>query len=456
MVAPVQFSMRSFIRAVKTGERQVSRAEMQAFVRGVIEPKPERAIPKEQIGAWLAYVRQNGLSDRETTYLTESMAAEGRTLDLSEVEGTTVDKHSSGGVSDGTSLVLAPLAACFGLKVPMMSGRGLGHTGGTLDKLEAIPGFRIGLPEAEVVSLLNNVGLAMFGQTPDIAPADRILYATRDVTETVDSIPLIAASIMSKKLAENTGALVLNVTTGSGAFMSSFADAEKLAKTMVAIAQGAGRKASAVITSMDQPLGPMVGNALEIRQTLRVLNGERAGFENFIAVIEELAAHMLVHGGLFTHQNMNTAKNRARNAVRAKLATREPLEKFRDMIIAQGGNVHVVDDPSLLPTATRKLPIPAPKEGYVQAIDTTKVGLAAVALGAGRERVEDIIDPAVGIEVHAFVGDEVGKGKPLGIFHLNHLTRLTDGGASKLFAGAYTIGPNPPKTKPRLIQRTIW
>ncbi len=422
-------TVRGVLDAVKNGQ-ELTQPHVDFFMRGVVDG----SIPSYQAAAFLMAVRLNGMTDRETTYLTQAMTASGKRLDLSRVPGVTVDKHSTGGISDGTSFIVAPLVATYGLKVPMMSGRGLGHTGGTLDKLEAIPGLRTSLSEDEVVRQLIDVGLAIFGQTAEIAPADKVLYGLRDVTETVDSIPLIAASIMSKKLAEGAGGLVMNVTTGSGAFMTRLKDARKLAETMVAIAKQSGRQASSVISSMDEPLGPYVGNALEIRQALRVLRGETGPFGRFIDVSVELAAHLLVHGGLFAMGQLDEAKQ----SLGERLASGQAFDKFRAMVAAQGGDVSAIDNPDLLPTAQRIVDVPARTSGYVTGIHATKIGLAAVDLGAGRAAVDSPIDPAVGIEALRFVGDRVTAGEPLARLHVNDDTRLADATASLL--DAYQIG----------------
>lgn len=422
-------TVRGVLDAVKRGQ-PLSKAHIDFFVQGVVDG----SIPDYQAAAFLMAVRINGMTSFETTLLTQAMTDSGKRLDLSRVDGVTVDKHSTGGISDGTSFVVAPLVATFDLKVPMMSGRGLGHTGGTLDKLEAIPGFRVSLSEDEVVHQLNQTGLAIFGQTADIAPADGRFYALRDVTETVDSIPLIAASIMSKKLAEGANGLVMNVTTGSGAFMRDFADAQKLAETMVAIAQQSGRQASSVISSMDEPLAPYVGNALEIQQAVRILRGETDRFGNFMDVSIELSAHLLVHGGLFTMEEIG----RAREVLRVRLASGAALDKFRAMVVAQGGDVGAIDDLSRLPQASRVIGVVSPHDGYVSQIDATKVGLASVYLGAGREKAGAPVDPAVGIEVLKFVGDPVSNGEPLARLHVNDDQKL--GAAQRTLLSAYTIG----------------
>jgi len=434
---------RGVLDAVKRGQ-ELTKAHVDYFVRGVVDG----SIPNYQAAAFLMAVRMGGMSDRETAFLTQAMTNSGRCLDLSGVRGVTVDKHSTGGISDGTSFIVAPLVATYGLRVPMMSGRGLGHTGGTLDKLEAILGFRTSLAEEEVVELLNKVGIAIFGQTSEIAPADKIFYGLRDVTETVDSIPLIAASIMSKKLAEGASGLVMNVTTGSGAFMSQLDEAKKLAETMVSIGKQSGRRASSVITSMDQPLGPYVGNALEIKQAIDVLSGVTNRYENFISVSVELAAHLLVHGGIYTFDQMKDA----RNDLGTRLASGAALKVFRDMVEAQGGDVAFIDDPSRLPRALRTIDVLATQSGYVSAINATDIGLASVYLGAGRETVDARVDPAVGIEVFKFVGDSVAQNEPLARLYVNDDARLKE--AKRTLLGAYTVGSK--KVQPReLILETI-
>lgn len=421
-------TVRGVLDAVKRGH-ELSKSHIDYFVGGVVDG----SIPDYQAAAFLMAVRINGMTSSETTFLTQAMTDSGRRLDLSRVDGVTVDKHSTGGISDGTSFIVAPLVATFGLKVPMMSGRGLGHTGGTLDKLEAIPGFRVSLSEDEVVHQLNHAGLAIFGQTADIAPADRRFYGLRDVTETVDSIPLIAASIMSKKLAEGARGLVMNVTTGSGAFMRDLGDATRLAETMVAIAQQSGLRASAVITSMDEPLAPYVGNALEIQQAVRILAGETSRFERFIDVSIELSAQLLVHGGVYAMEDIGAA----RVALKQRLASGVAFKKFRDMVAAQGGDVRVIDRLTLLSQSAQIMGVLSPRDGYVSAIDATKIGLASVYLGAGRETVGAPIDPAVGIEVLKFVGDPVSKGEPLARLHVNNCQKL--GAAQRTFLDAYKI-----------------
>lgn len=436
-------TVKGVLDAVKR-RQALTRDHIRFFVRGVVD----RSIPDYQAVAFLSFTRCNGLSDAETVMLTEEMARSGKMLDLSGVQGVTVDKHSTGGISDGTSFIIAPLLASYGLKIPMMSGRGLGQTGGTLDKLEAIAGFNVFLTQEQVVDQLNQVGLAIFSQTDEIVPADKILYGLRDVTETVDSLPLIAASIMSKKLAEGAGSLVMNVTTGSGAFMARLADAKKLAATMVDIAKAAGRNASSVISDMSQPLASFVGNALEIKQALRILAGEQKGFENFISVVVELSAHLLVHGGLYAWDQLGTA----RGDLRTRLASGAALPVFRQMVEAQGGNVRMIDDPSLLPTASRIIPVPSPSSGYVKRINATNIGLSAMYLGAGRESKESKLDLAVGLKVGTFVGDRVEEGQPLAWLHVNDDRQLST--AIDSLVGAYEFS-NQPVKRPRLILGSV-
>jgi pyrimidine-nucleoside phosphorylase/thymidine phosphorylase len=350
-----------------------------------------------------------GMDEVEVGALTDAMLRSGDVLDLSDVPGAKVDKHSTGGVGDKVSLALAPLAAACGVKVPMISGRGLGHTGGTLDKLEAIPGFRVDLPVETFRALVRDVGACLVGQTARLAPADRKLYALRDVTATVESIPLIAASIMSKKLAEGIDALVLDVKVGSGAFMKTVDDARVLARTLAAIGRGMGKRVSALLTRMDEPLGRAVGNALEVVEVVELLRG--GGPPDLREVTVELTAEMLVAGRAAPDLAA------ARAAVAAAIADGRGLAKLAEIVAAQGGDPAVIHDPSRLPRAAGTYAVPAPAAGFVGAIDTEAIGLAAVALGAGRARVEDPIDPGVGLVVLKKLGDRVDVGEPLCVVH---------------------------------------
>src|SRR5882672_228588 len=373
----------------KRDGRSLSRDEIRFFVDGVTSG----TLPDYQASALLMAILLRGMTAEETAWLTDAMVHSGVRVDLSEIPGVKVDKHSTGGVGDKTSLTLAPLAAACGVPVPMMSGRGLGHTGGTLDKLEAIPGFRVNLSLAEMKAALAKVGCAMIGQTAQIAPADKKLYALRDVTGTVESIPLISASIMSKKIAEGIDGLVLDVKTGSGAFMKTEADSRRLAESLVSIGNASGVKTEAVISAMDSPLGRAVGNALEVIECLEVLKGK--GPADLIEVSIELTARMLVLG--------QVARDRVDADRQARLAITSGagLERFRQIIEIQGGDPKVVDDYERLPHVADRHLVSAARDGYVAAIDAELVGRASVALGAGRDRVEDAIDPAVGIMVIA-------------------------------------------------------
>jgi len=369
------------------------------------------------------------------------MVHSGVRVDLSDIPGAKVDKHSTGGVGDKTSLVLAPLAAACGVCVPMMSGRGLGHTGGTLDKLEAIPGFRVDLSLAEMKAALARAGCAMIGQTNDIAPADKKLYALRDVTGTVESIPLISAPIMSKKIAEGIDALVLDVKTGSGAFMKTRDDSRRLAESLVAIGNASGVKTEAVITTMDAPLGLAVGNALEVIECLDVLKG--GGPPDLVEVSLELTARMLVLGGVAA------TRADADRLARAAIASGEGLERFRRIVEQQGGDPRIVDDYARLPTASGQHLVRAESDGYVTGLDAGLVGRASVALGAGRDRAEDPVDHAVGILVCAVPGTPVRRGEP--VLDLRYRDRARLDAALPLAGRAITIGPAAPAPAPRLV-----
>jgi pyrimidine-nucleoside phosphorylase len=337
------------------------------------------------------------------------MVRSGVRVDYPDIAGTPVDKHSTGGVGDKTSLILAPLAAACGAYVPMMSGRGLGHTGGTLDKLESIPGFRTSLSLDELRAALRAVGCAMIGQTSEIAPADRKLYALRDVTGTVESIPLICASIMSKKIAEGIGGLVLDVKTGAGAFMTTREASRKLAESLVAIGQAAGVRTEALVTAMDAPLGRMVGNSLEVVESIETLKGR--GPADLEGLSVTLAARMLIAAGL------HAAEAPAEAAVRRALGSGAAVEKLRQIIASQGGDPAVVDDYTRLPSAPDRHVVAAPRSGYVSALHAGHVGRAAVSLGAGRDKLSDDVDPGVGIEVLAPPGTQVREGDPVMLVH---------------------------------------
>jgi pyrimidine-nucleoside phosphorylase len=415
----------------------LTRDEIRFFVDGVTSG----ALPDYQASALLMAVYVRGMSADETGWLTDAMVHSGIRFDLTDIPGIKVDKHSTGGVGDKTSLVLAPLVAACGVPVPMMSGRGLGHTGGTLDKLESIPGFRVNLSLVEMKAALARAGCAMVGQTSHIAPADKKLYALRDVTGTVESIPLITASIMSKKIAEGIDALVLDVKTGSGAFMKTEADSRRRAEALVSVGNASGVRTEAVITAMDSPLGHAVGNALEVVECIEVLKG--GGPADLIEVTFELAARMLVFG--------QAAHNRdeGRQRARAAIASGAALERFRQIIEIQGGDSWVVDDHLRLPRAPERHLMTAHCAGYVARVDAELVGRACVALGAGRDRVDDPVDPAVGIIVRAKPGEAVRQGDAVLELHYRHARRLDV--ALALATQAVTIRDEPPAASALVI-----
>jgi len=390
-----------------------------------------------------------GMTERELNAWTGRMLHSGEVLDLSEVPGVKIDKHSTGGVGDKCSFILAPIAAACGVVVPMISGRGLGHTGGTLDKLESIPGFDVNLSAARFTENLRSIGIAMIGQTGELAPADKRLYALRDVTGTVESIPLIASSIMSKKLAAGIDGLVLDVKVGRGAFMKTAADARRLARTMVAIGRRMGKRMTALLTDMSQPLGTHVGNSLEIIESLEILKGRvdnDCARESF-----ELAAQMLVLGRRAA--SLFAARAKVAEAVKSGAA----LGRFKEMIAAQGGDPRVTDDYGLLPAAKHVRPIAAAEKGFVTAIDAEEVGLAAMTLGAGRETVDSRIDHATGIVLHKKVGDAVKKGEALCTIHFNDGPATPDrlAAAEGRVSKAFTVGPRrapPPKLLKEIIR----
>jgi pyrimidine-nucleoside phosphorylase len=413
---------------------ELSREEITSFVQRYTTGE----VPDYQASALAMAVFFRGMTAAETVALTEAMMNTGQVLDLSALPGPKVDKHSTGGVGDKTSLVLAPLAAACGVYVPMISGRGLGHTGGTLDKLESIPGFRVQLSLAEFRAVLKECRLGLIGQTPEIAPADRKLYALRDVTATVESLPLISASIMSKKMAEGIDALVLDVKTGDGAFLTRFEDARALAQTMVEIGRGMGKKVAALITDMSQPLGRTVGNALEVAECVEVLKGR--GPKDLESLSLELAAWMLSLAGAAA--TLEEARRRVRDA----LDSGAGLRTFQQVIRLQGGDPGVCDDLRRLPAAREKVELRADGEGRVTRIACRAVGRAAMLLGAGRETVDSRIDPAVGLVLHKKVGDLVLPGESLMTVHVNDRARLEE--ALAMLKAAVELGPQAPASVP--------
>ncbi len=424
---------------------ELSREEVASFVGGVVAG----GWADYQSAALLMAVFFNGMTTAEMESLTQAMLHSGEVLDFSDVELPKADKHSTGGVGDKTSLVLAPIAAACGVAVPMISGRGLGHTGGTLDKLEAVPGYRVRLSLEEFRGVLGRVGFAMMGQTEAIAPADRKLYALRDATETVESIPLIVASIMSKKLAAGLGALVLDVKTGSGAFMRDEGRARALAKALVRTGNSCGVRTEALLTDMSQPLGQAVGNAVEVIECIQIMRGETPEEARPVRDLSlELAARMVALSGAAA--SLEEARGRAERALESGAA----LERFRANVEAQGGDPRVCDEPARLADLTlEREHIQSERAGYVQAVDAAEVGRAVASLGGGRVRVEDEIDPGVGFLAHASVGQEVRPGDPLGLL-------LSRGGpaahaAARRILAAYSIGDEPPPHPTELVKEVI-
>lgn len=416
---------------------ELSEAEIQFLVAGLVNG----SIPDYQISAWAMTVCYMGMTDRETAALTLAMAHSGDTVDLSQIAGIKVDKHSTGGVGDKTTLIVAPLVAACGVPVAKMSGRGLGHTGGTIDKLESIPGFRTELSRDDFFAQVNDIGVAVIGQSGNIAPADKKLYALRDVTATVESIPLIASSVMSKKIAAGADAILLDVKAGDGAFMKTPEDAAKLAAAMVAIGNQVGRRTVAVISDMDQPLGRTIGNALEVREAIEVLRGE--GPDDLREVSLVLASHMLVLGGVAGDTES------ARERLEAAIASGEALRKLAALLAAQGGDPAVTEELSRLPQAPLKLPVRATAEGYVQGIEAEAIGLAAMTLGAGRATKDDQIDYAVGIELSAKPGDFVSEGDAIATLYV----RADDeraAGAIEAVRAAYRLGAERGPDRPLL------
>lgn len=413
---------------------ELSAEEIQALVAGFVRGE----IPDYQIAAFLMAVFFRGMTPDETAALTAAMARSGEMLDLGALAARAVDKHSSGGVGDKVSLVVVPLVASAGVPVPKLSGRGLGHTGGTLDKLEAIPGFRTDLSQAAFLAQVERIGCAIAGQSAALVPADARLYALRDVTATVDCLPLIASSIMSKKLAAGAGAILLDVKCGRGAFTKTEADARALAEAMVAIGRSAGRRTVAVISGMDAPLGRAVGNALEVREAIATLRG--AGPPELETLCLALGGWMLALG-----ERADTPEDGAA-ALKRCLAAEEGLAKFAEMIRAQGGDDRVVEEPDRLPGAPVRLPVPAPASGFVAAIDAAAIGLAATRLGAGRAKKGDSIDPGVGVVIERPVGSPVRAGEPLATVHARNAS--AGEAAVATVAAAWTITAAEPAPPP--------
>ncbi|WP_057777966.1 pyrimidine-nucleoside phosphorylase [Paucilactobacillus vaccinostercus] len=422
----------------KRNGHELTDEQIDFFISGVVDG----SIEDYQISALLMAIYFQGMTAPEQTKLTMAMLNSGDRLDLSAIDGIKVDKHSTGGVGDKTSLPLAAMVAALGIPVPMISGRGLGHTGGTLDKLEAIPGYRVALSETEFIHQVQTIGLAIVGATGEIAPADARIYGLRDVTDTVDSIPLIASSILSKKLASGTDALVIDVKTGSGAFMREERDAQKLAHALVEIANQAGVKSMAIISDMNQPLGNKIGNSLEIEESIDVLKGK--GPADLVDLVLTLGSQMVVLA------NQAPDLETARLMLEQTIKDGSALEKFKQMIIMQDGDPAVIDDYGVMPQAQYHIPIVAERDGIVTKIAADEMGIASMRLGGGRSAKDDQLDYAVGLVLHHKVGDKVRQGEPLVTVHSNQ--KEIDG-VEKLIRANFIIGDQAPTMK--LIHEVI-
>jgi pyrimidine-nucleoside phosphorylase/thymidine phosphorylase len=411
-------------------------------ITGLIDGYTQGTVPDYQMSAFLMATYYSGMTDREVSSLTDVLLRSGQILDLSDIPGVKVDKHSTGGVGDKTSLIAAPLAAAAGVIVPMLSGRALGHTGGTLDKLESIPGFRTDLSIEEFKTVLREHGLAFVGQTEELCPADGRLYALRDATATVESTPLIASSIMSKKLAMGLDALVLDVKVGAGAFMKKQVEARRLAQMMVGIGRRTDRRVQALITDMNQPLGFAVGNALEVMEVSQAL--QNLGPVDLTRLSLELAARMIYLG------KITATLEEARDMAQARLLDGSGFKKLKDVIQAQGGNPQVLDRFEMLPNATGAREIASPRPGYVSAIDAELIGRASNMIGAGRDRKEDAIDPAVGVILEVKTGTKVDAGSVL--CRLYHTTEDNLESAAELVEDAFRISATPPDQRELILE----
>ena len=425
----------------KRDSGELSREEINFLVSGYTRGD----IPDYQMAAWLMAVWIRGMNRSELAALTEVMLHSGEVLNHSEIPGKKVDKHSTGGIGDKTSLILAPVVAAGGLTVPMISGRGLGHTGGTLDKLEAIPGFNVNLSLGEFRRVLRQCGMGLIGQTAEIAPADKKIYALRDVTSTVENIGLICASIMSKKLAEGIDALVLDVKTGSGAFMKKEEDSIRLAEVMVETGQRMGKKVVALITGMDQPLGRMAGHSNEVGESIEILRGR--GPTDLRDLSLDLSAWMFYLG-----ERTKTVEE-GRRLAETMIASGQALEKFRQGIRLQGGDERLIDEPERLPIARLNFHVTSSASGFITGTNCEGFGIALAMLGGGREKKEDKIDHGVGLEFHKRIGDRVEIGEPLATIHYNSDAQLAE--AKVLIASSYFIGEKAPQEKPPLVRRII-
>ncbi len=435
----MSMNMVAIIQKTKDGQ-PLTREEIAYVVRGAAD----NSLPDYQLAAWLMAVCFRGMTPQETADLTMEMVHSGDVVDLSALDGVCVDKHSTGGVGDTTTLVLVPLVAACGVPVAKMSGRALGHTGGTLDKLESIPGMRIDLSIEEFIAQVKRIGCAVVGQTKALAPADKRLYALRDVTCTVDSMPMITASILSKKLAAGTEAIVLDVKTGNGALMRTLQDSIALAESMVRIGKLAGKTTLALVTGMDEPLGSHIGNALEVKEAIDVLAGRTAG--PLLEVSLTLGSQMLVAGQ--RAQNLGEARAMLREA----LDSGKGLAKLAEMIAAQGGDARITEDLSRLPQAAHQVPVPALKAGFIDHMDTVAIGYAAHTVGAGRVTKDDPLDPAVGIVMQKRIGDAVMQGEAIAVLYVNDLHTVQQ--AIEQIQQAVVIGDQP-VAPPPLIHAVV-
>lgn len=429
--------MYDIIRKKRDGG-ELTTQEIKFFIDGYVKGE----IPDYQASALLMAIFFKGMNFQETADLTFAVRDSGQRLDFSAIKGIRVDKHSTGGVGDKTSLVVAPLVASLGVKVAKMSGRGLGHTGGTIDKLEAIPGFRTDLSEEEFLNNVNQIGVCIVGQNKDLAPADKKLYALRDVTATVDSLPLVVSSIMGKKLAADDDCIVLDVKTGSGAFAKSLEDSRTLAKVMVDIGKQAGKKMLALITDMDRPLGNAIGNTLEVKEAIDTLNGH--GPEDFTEICVILATNMLYLAG-------KGSMEECEKMVKAAIADKRALDTFKKMVVAQGGDVSFIDNPDKFVTAPHKRSVKAQKSGYIHHVDTEGYGISSLLLGAGRNTKEESIDFAAGIVLKKKTGDYVKEGEELCMMYTSDEKRFE--GAVNKFYESTVILSDEPKKRPLVLDR---
>jgi len=420
--------MYDLIMKKRNGE-ELTKEEIEFMIEGYTKEE----IPDYQMSAFLMAVYFKGMTEDETVELTMAMANSGDIMDLSEIEGLKADKHSTGGVGDKTSLVLGPMVAALGVPVAKMSGRGLGHTGGTIDKLESFPGFSTDLTKEQFIQNVNSIKMAIIGQTGDLAPADKKLYALRDVTATVDNLSLIASSIMSKKLAAGADVIVLDVKTGKGAFMKKEADALALAREMVKIGTNAGKETVAIISDMDQPLGFAVGNALEVKEAIDTLNGN--GAKDLLELVITLGAYMLV--GTKRVENIEAAREKLLGTIEDKSA----LKKFQEFVEAQGGDARAIDNTELLPKASIVMEIKAEEDGFVEKIETEEIGMVCLLLGGGRETKESEIDLSVGLVLHKKIGDAVKKGEVLATMYGNDLKKMEI--ARERFLLTYSFSKTP-------------